>query len=243
MQTIPDTREASPVSAIEDAFPLSMLQQGMLFHSAIDTHLSVYHNTFFQKIEMPWNEPRFREALNHLIDKHAVLRTIYKLDGARPLQVVLKSKAPSLHVESLEHYSAQEQQSVVAKRLAAEKLIGIDPTQHLWKMFVYVLGNTQIQCGISFHHALWDGWSVATFISELFASYGLMLEGAALPHEVKPPSYRAFVALEQQALGSAANKAYWAGKLSGARTPWWTEEKRGEAKDSLARSPRSRASG
>src|SRR3569833_1268903 len=220
------THEGGGPSAIEDAFPLSMLQQGMLFHSSLETDLSVYHNVFLHKAEIPWNELKFRDALYRLHEQHAVLRTIYKLDGARPLQIVLKRKAPALHIEDLSQHASGEQQSLIGERLAAERLIAFDPTKSLWKVFVYLLGNDRIQCAITIHHALWDGWSVASFLAELFSVYGALQKGAVPLQGARPPSYSTFVALEQRALNSPASKAYWAGKLAGARTPWWTEERK-----------------
>ncbi|MFZ6659097.1 condensation domain-containing protein, partial [Undibacterium sp. TJN19] len=216
---------------IEDAFPLSMLQQGMLFHSSLDEHLGVYHDVFSYEIETHWDEAKFSEMLDFVIARHGVLRTIYRMDGARPLQVVMKHKAPFLEIADLRNRDESERKEALTEWLAAEKRVAIDPAQNVWKAFVHVLSDTQIQFGLSFHHALWDGWSVANFVSELFAGYAALLDGKTTSSfsAEKPPSYRSFVALEQQALNSAENKAYWADKLLDAKTPWWTGEKSGQS--------------
>src|ERR1035437_1497081 len=223
------TNNKDAPGVIEDAFPLSMLQQGMLFHSAKDEHLGVYHDVFSYEIEARWDEAAFDKMLDLLIDKHSILRTIYRVDGARPLQVVFEKKTPFLEVTDLRKYSKNEQNGILTEWLLAEKRVPIDTTKHVWKVFVHLLGDSQIQFGLSFHHALWDGWSVANFVSELFVGYAALLEGQTNFDAEKPPSYRSFVALEQQALNSSANKAYWANILLDAKTPWWTGEKSSES--------------
>ncbi|MBD8529924.1 non-ribosomal peptide synthetase [Massilia sp. CFBP 13647] len=218
------TKNTVAAGLIEDAFPLSMLQQGMLFHSTLDAHLSVYHDVFSYEIDTAWDAQKFCATLEAIVAKHGVLRTVYKLDAGRPLQVVLKHKAPCLVVEDLRGVDAGAQLALLAAWVESEKATPIDPAKDVWKAFVHVLDDSRIQFGLSFHHALWDGWSVANFVSELFSGYTAALEGRENTSfgRAKPPSYRTFVALEQQALNSAANKAYWAAKMRDAKTPWWT---------------------
>jgi len=218
------TKNNAAAGSIEDAFPLSMLQQGMLFHSTLDAHLGVYHDVFSYEIETAWDPLLFSATLEAIVAKHGVLRTVYKLDAGRPLQVVLKHKAPWLVVDDLRQVDAAAQPALLAAWVEGEKATPIDPAKDVWKAFVHLLDDSRIQFGLSFHHALWDGWSVANFVSELFSGYTAALEGRENTSfgADKPPSYRTFVALEQQALNSAANKAYWAAKMRDARTPWWT---------------------
>ncbi|HEY3579058.1 MAG TPA: amino acid adenylation domain-containing protein, partial [Pyrinomonadaceae bacterium] len=76
------------------------------------------------------------------------------------------------------------------------------------------------------HHAILDGWSVASLLTELFQSYLANLGRAVKPSASLPEtSYRDFVALERQAIRSQQAKDYWLQKLDGAvsnRLPRWS---------------------
>ena len=75
---------------------------------------------------------------------------------------------------------------------------------------------------ISFHHALLDGWSTATLLSELLARYaaatGLNRDPAPVPGE---SLFRDYVYLEGEARRSAAARAYWQTVLDGAPETRW----------------------
>ena len=69
---------------------------------------------------------------------------------------------------------------------------------------------------ISFHHAILDGWSVATLLAELFAEYeGLRVQGPGFRVQAPALTYRDYVALEAAALASAEAARYWEELLAG----------------------------
>jgi microcystin synthetase protein McyA len=72
------------------------------------------------------------------------------------------------------------------------------------------------------HHALWDGWSLESFATELYATYGLLQREGRVAQYRRLPSYNRFVRLEQSAVSSQAHRSHWLQKLDGASVPWWT---------------------
>ena len=72
------------------------------------------------------------------------------------------------------------------------------------------------------HHAQWDGWSLESFATELYATYGLLKAEGRVAQPRRLPSFKQFVALEQAALSSEEHRRYWTQKLEGATVPWWT---------------------
>ncbi|PYS94472.1 MAG: hypothetical protein DMF50_12430, partial [Acidobacteria bacterium] len=77
------------------------------------------------------------------------------------------------------------------------------------------LGEDRFQLTLS--EPFFDGWSVATFLTELLVGYSALLHGETPPPE--PPlrsTYRDFVALEREALRSPAVRDFWAGKVGDA---------------------------
>jgi amino acid adenylation domain-containing protein len=85
----PDQDRPKLRSGIEDAYPLSALQTGMLLHAGADPDRPLYHNVNSYQMKMLWDEGMFRDALEVLLQHHRVLRTSFDLYSySEPLQLV-----------------------------------------------------------------------------------------------------------------------------------------------------------
>jgi hypothetical protein len=73
-----------------------------------------------------------------------------------------------------------------------------------------------LQFSFSFHHAILDGWSLATMLTELFNVYASLLRGDERQTKAPLTSFRDFVAAEQAVLNSAEARQYWMTMLSDA---------------------------
>jgi amino acid adenylation domain-containing protein len=203
---------------IEDAYPLSMLQGGMLFHSEYERESALYHNYSSFHVRAPYDEGALRAALQRLVQRHAVLRTAFDLTSySEPLQLVHRSVTVPLAVEDISELSAAEQEVVIAAWQEAEKQRYIDWRQApLMRFHVHRRSAETFQFSFAEHHAILDGWSVAALLKELFASYLELLNGNVDSEVVIPSSaFRDFVAQEQAALKSEECRQYWREKLSG----------------------------
>src|ERR1044071_7413090 len=76
--------------------------------------------------------------------------------------------------------------------------------------------DESFQFSFSFHHAILDGWSVATMLTDLFSIYTSVLQNEHA--SAAPPSawFRDFVAAELAALNSEGTRQYWTTMLSDA---------------------------
>ena len=202
---------------IEDAYPLAELQAGMLFHSLYSPETAVYHDVFSSRITAAWDEGHVREAVAAAMRRHAVLRTSLAPSGySRPLQLVHREVAVPLQIEDLRGLPAEQQEARVATWLQDEKQRAFDwSAPPLFLIQVHRLSDGHFQLSLSFHHAILDGWSVATLLAELFAEVAALGEGAASPIRAPSLSYRDFVALETAAVESPETRDYWQGLLAG----------------------------
>ena len=202
---------------IEDAYPLSLLQAGMLFHSEYERESALYHVYSSYHVRAPFDEVALREAFRRLTQRHAVLRTAFDLASySEPLQLVQRSVTVPLVIEDIRELSAAEQEIVIAEWQETEKQRYIDWGQApLVRFQIHRRSEETSQFSFALHHAILDGWSVAAMLTELFESYLELLHGGE--SESGPPSstFRDFVALEQAALKSEECKQYWKEKLSG----------------------------
>jgi len=212
---------------IEDAYPLSMLQAGMLFHSEYERQSSLYHNYSSFHVRALFDEEALREALQRLVQRHAVLRTSFDLTSySEPLQLVQRQVEVPLLVTDLSHLSEAEQEAEIAAWQETEKQRYIDWRQApLLRFQVHRRSAATFQFSFAEHHAILDGWSVAAMLQELFASYQRLLRGEDSEKGTPGTLYRDFVALERAALQSEECHDYWREKLSGssvASLPRWS---------------------
>ena len=214
--------ERHDMEAVEDAYPLSMMQQGMVLEALRHADLMVYQNGHCYQFNDAWDLRRFEQALRHLMARHPMLRTLYDLSGERPLQLVLKEPAPELNVVDVRHLDKAAKQAALDQWEQQQRATPLDVASCLWRLTIHVLSEHSFIFGMFIHHAQWDGWSLESFATELYAAYGLLKsEGRVAPYR-SLPSYKQFIALEQLALSSQAHRSYWLQKLEGATVPWWT---------------------
>ncbi len=212
-----EDRERMPAD-VEDAYPLSMLQAGMLFHSDLNRESALYHNYTSLHLRAPFDAHALESAVRRLVERHPVLRTSFDLTGySAPVQLVHRSVEPPLEVEDLRGMNDAEQEEAIAKWQEDERRRHIDWSQApLLRFHVHRRGAATFQFSFAEHHAILDGWSVATMMAELFRSYSSLSSGIDEPDDPPPSSlYRDFVALEQKALTSAEAERFWKQWLKG----------------------------
>jgi amino acid adenylation domain-containing protein len=206
-------------SGIQDAYPISHLQMGMFFHGNFDQDSTLYRAIFRAVVEMPFAEDALRTALDQLSCKHEVLRTSFALDGySEPLQLVHEEASIFLEVCDYRHYSEEDRRSAYEAWYLSEKNHRFILTEApLLRVFVHRISDAQFDIALSFHHAIMDGWSDASFITELLQRYLANVDGK--PMEVLPLSvrYSSYIALERETLNSEASRSFWRNMLADAR--------------------------
>ena len=83
---------------ILDLYPLSPVQQGMLFHGLLEQHAGVYVVQVSFSLIGDLNQDAFESAWNQLIHRHDPLRTAFVWEQVdQPLQVVGKKAALTIN--------------------------------------------------------------------------------------------------------------------------------------------------
>ncbi|NEQ20441.1 MAG: amino acid adenylation domain-containing protein, partial [Microcoleus sp. SIO2G3] len=202
---------------VEDAYALSALQIGMLFHSERSRENAIYHDIFSYHLRTPLNPELLQAAVQELVACHPVLRTSFDLTHfSEPLQLVHRVVDVPLPVEDVQHLCAIKQDKAVADWMESEKQRPFDWTRApLLRVQIHRRTEATFQFTLSFHHAILDGWSVASLVAELFERYFFLL-GKDVPPIQPPPAstFRDFVALQKKSLRSHQCQQYWRQKLS-----------------------------
>ncbi len=224
----PQDRPGLPEDA-EDAYPLAALQEGMLFHSEYQPQSAVYHDVFSFHMRAAFAEDRLRETIQALLRAHEALRTGFALTGySVPLQIVYRDAVAPLSVEDLRGMADEAQDEAIQTWIEQEKRRPFDWTRPpLLRLQVHRRTEERFQLTLSFHHAIVDGWSVASLMEELLSGYAGRVAG--LPSGIAPPRtrFRDGIALERTAAASPEQRAYWEHKLHGAAMtvlPRWPDK-------------------
>lgn len=200
----------------EDAYPLTRIQLGLLYHSRRHETSARYRDVFRYTLEMPWNEEQFRRAFDRLTARHPALRTAFDLAGAEPLQVVRPQVYGGLEIADLCPLDSAAAEAEVRAHIEARRHHPYVFDRAPLYLFRAHVRPATVDLVLSFHHALLDGGSVATLLQELLQDYahGLGLDIGPVEGSA-PPSPAAHVRLEQSALRSQEARRYWREKLAG----------------------------
>jgi amino acid adenylation domain-containing protein/non-ribosomal peptide synthase protein (TIGR01720 family) len=218
-------RAALPAD-VEDAFPLTRLQAGMLFHSEFSEGATMYHDVFAFRVRMPFDGDRLRTALTRLGARHELLRASFHLAGnGEPLVWIHRVAEVGYEMFDLCGQTAVEQERVIVGWITNERVRGFEVTQApLMRVAVHRLDDAVWQVAFSLHHAVMDGWSFQQVLGEVFDD----CRGATVAKPTPVPPFRHFVALERAALAAEVSRAFWRERIAGApfaRLPRWRAER------------------
>jgi amino acid adenylation domain-containing protein len=212
----PADRQRLPATCV-DAYPLSMLQAGMLYQIALTPEVAFYHNVFSMHIRAPFARQALEEALQRAIDQHPVLRTSFELTACtQPLQVVHRFVRARLTCQDLDGTRAGEQEQMILAFIEEQKQRPLDLScAPLLHFHVHRRSATTFQLTVVLSHAILDGWSLFATLGEIFQDYLARLAGEAFPERASAGvAFRDFIWLEQQALASGDCRTYWREKLA-----------------------------
>ncbi|HVH13277.1 MAG TPA: condensation domain-containing protein, partial [Longimicrobium sp.] len=204
---------------VEDLYPLSPLQQGMLFHALYGDDTQEYQTQEAQKLEGVLDAGLFRRAWDEVVGRHPALRTSFVWDGMpRPLQRVERSAVPSWTVEDWRDLPADEQDAALGRYLADDRARGFDLARApLLRFALFRVADEATWFVWSQHHLITDGWSCVRIADEALRLYQAWRTRTAVELRRTRP-YRDYIAwLERQDMGAA--ERYWHGVLAGFTAP------------------------
>ncbi|MBH9643658.1 amino acid adenylation domain-containing protein [Burkholderia vietnamiensis] len=203
---------------VDDSYPLSSLQQGILFHSLYDLDPAAYFQQFSFVVSGPLQVPALRQAWANAMARHPVLRTAFAwADRERPVQTVLHTVDLPWSFVDWRHRDATRRAQDFDAFLADDRQRGFD-LRHapLFRCTLIQETDTRHRFCWSAHHIILDGWSTAILMKEVFDDY-LSLARSGAPVAVAPvPGYRAY--LDWLARHPrAADERWWRAELTGFR--------------------------
>ena len=202
----------------EDFYPLSSIQQGMVFYTNIKPDEPVYHDQFVYEAEFKeFDYQIYQQAFQIMVNRHPILRTAFYLkEFDESIQVVHTDYRPEIGLDDLADLSTVEQNEAINKYLQddLDNKFKFDK-DILWRLRLFKLSDVHYSCVLSFHHAILDGWSVATLIAEFIHIYTMLQRGEEIDLPQLHASYKDYVAVGLKRKLSADVKEFWQDTLDG----------------------------
>jgi amino acid adenylation domain-containing protein len=198
-------RERLPMAELEDAYPLTPLQYGLLFHARHAATADVYVNQLRVDVQ-GLDEGRFHQAWQVTLAAHPGLRV--SLDFAnreQPLQLIHRQLNVPLTVVDGLAFAAEDLEHLARK----DRERGFDLAQApLLRLTLVRTGSARHHLLYTSHHILLDGWSTSQLLGEVLKRYA----GADVGADGEAGHPREFLAwLQQRDL--AADEAFWREQL------------------------------
>ncbi|MEN9019710.1 MAG: amino acid adenylation domain-containing protein [Verrucomicrobiales bacterium] len=190
---------------VENIYPLSPAQEGMLFHTLAEPRSGVYVEQLSCQLNGSLDVAEFQKAWQATVDEHAVLRTAFLWEGLdEPLQVVHKEIDVNVRVVD----------KAIGTFLAEDRKQGFDLTAApCLRLTLFRESATTHTFVWTFHHLLSDGWSTPRLLRDVFDRLG------GKPTNVtKNRPYHEYIAWLQQQDGTKS-ESFWKGYLSGFDAP------------------------
>ena len=212
--------------AIEDIYPCTPLQEGLLMETMLDRTANVEQLTL--RLKGPLDPARWRAAWTAMARRHGILRTRLvpragasgsaRQDGdATFLQVLLRGDAPAAEPEWVEaDWDLGSQAGLLADHLERDRRRGFVCGDGMVRFATFCLqpckGPAQHIFVWSEHHALTDGWSGPLVLQDALQLYDAA--GALETLGPSPPPFRSYVECTMRR-DVAELQSFWRAQLEG----------------------------
>ncbi len=217
-ELVPEADRERLPGGLDDAYPMTRLQLGMLYTMELMPDHPLFHNVNSFELRVPYDREKLDRAVAAAVARHPILRTSFHVTGfSEPLQLVhgsaelpvpttdLRGRTPEAQERALERYfDAQETEPFALDR------------PPLLRFHVHRLTDDSFRFTLTEAHAIGDGWSLHANLAEIFETYVALLAGEEPPaRPLLRSAFRDYVALERRAISSDEIRGFWRERLAG----------------------------
>ncbi|MFJ3495852.1 amino acid adenylation domain-containing protein [Streptomyces sp. NPDC086091] len=219
-QLAPADAERLP-DGLADAYPLTMLQAGMLHEMLADPRRGAYHNVTDLKISVPegFDLDAFQAAVDATVAGHPILRTSVDLvTYTEPLQLVHRAVRLPVGYTDLRGLTREEQRTRLRAFVDEEFGRRFDlAAAPLVRLHLHHVTDHDLRLVLTDCHVVLDGWSLTSLVADLLALHREAVAHRTAPRPPAAPAFAEYVALERAALGSEEALRYWRDRLADLR--------------------------
>ncbi|CEE94688.1 putative Phenylalanine racemase (ATP-hydrolyzing) [Xenorhabdus nematophila str. Anatoliense] len=190
-----------PVAKTE-RFPLSFAQQRLWFIDQLDGQTPQYNMPLVLTAKGDFNPAIAEQAINIIVQRHQVLRTVYRHDTDGAWQEVLDKATVKLTRADYQNIEEKSRQQQVQEFIQQHTEQAFDLANDVMLRIAYLkMAEDQGVIIFNMHHIASDGWSIKVLVDEFVNLYNQLQEGKQQP--VLPPlpiQYRDYAVWQRQQL-------------------------------------------
>ncbi len=199
--------------------PLSPAQERVWFLDLLHPGQRAFNDGEAVRLRGKLDPSRLEAALNVVIERHEVLRTLFPVVDGRPIQVVCDTSPLRLVTIDLSTQPARERETEVERLLVEEPrrpyVLSAEPG--IRATLIHLSQDDHVFI-VMLHHIVCDGWSLGILYKELGAIYGAMCHQQ--PHNLPAPplQYGDYASWQQQKIlrnEFAKDEMFWKEYLHG----------------------------
>lgn len=199
-------------SSYEAIFPMTAIERGLIYSSIIRREEPIYYDQFAYNFDVE-DIQKLDETLQIVFNANQCFSARYYVSTfEEAVKIISKAAILPYTVEDISNIEVEKQRSIIAAYRDSDLKRRLDfEGDLLWKVHVFVLSDTNVEVVFSFHHALFDGWSVRLIKFQLME----LLSGEYPDLPAIEQTYKDYHAL---ILGRSINEEthqYWAEMLEG----------------------------
>jgi amino acid adenylation domain-containing protein len=180
---------------IEDLYPLTPVQEGILFHTLAEPEAGHYVEQFVCHLRGALNVGALEKAWHRLIARHQALRaSIHWSDCDQSFQLIHGTVGDPIDYRDWRGLSRSEHDERITDYLKSDRRRGFELSRPpLSRLAVFRLDADSHQLVWSIHHVVVDGWCLSILLNEMLEIYESIEQGQepAL-EEIRP--FRDYVA-------------------------------------------------
>ncbi|WP_163094449.1 non-ribosomal peptide synthetase [Bacillus velezensis] len=164
---------------IQDIYPLSFMQEGMLFHSLLDHDSRAYFEQAVFTINGQLDRERFQKSIDAVFERYDIFRTTFiHKNVAKPRQVVLKNRPSRVQFHDISHLDEKAQDKYADRFRKEDKDKGFDlQSDPLMRVSILKKAPERYVCIWSHHHIVMDGWCFGIVMKEFLMIYQSLGDG------------------------------------------------------------------
>ncbi|MBK5007039.1 non-ribosomal peptide synthetase [Pseudomonas sp. S32] len=200
-----------PASQVEDIYPLSPMQQGMLFHSLLEQGSGEYVNQLCVDVD-GLDVERFRGAWQAAMDSHGILRSAFVWQGGGQQLQIIHRHLP-LDFTCVDWRGSGDLDGALQALAEQDRARGFELSRPgLLRLTLVRTGVHRHHLMFTHHHILMDGWSSSQLLGEVMQRY----HGKASERPLG--SYRDYIQWLQQR-DAQSSERFWKERLAAFEAP------------------------
>lgn len=200
---------------IQRVYPLSPMQEGMLFASLLQENSTAYVEQVTLSLRGRVDGLLLQKSFGKVIERYDALRTAFIYEKLhKPRQVVLKQRNIDLHLQDISSLGELEKQLYLENFKREDRERGFDLAKDpLLRAALIKTAEDLYRLVLSFHHTILDGWCIGIILNNLLQAYRSLQNGEPLATEPAVPYENYITWLSKQ--NKEESLRYWQKYLEG----------------------------